>query len=97
LKQASVFHFAANGSRASIWNSGAAPAADEKGNLYFSVANGDFDTNLNAEGFPARGDYGNAARLAAGNLLRWPGLASICWFDVKEERLTNLGIRQRTL
>lgn len=52
LKQTGVFNFAANGSRASIWNSGAAPAADDEGNMYFSVANGDFDA--------ARGNYGNA-------------------------------------
>jgi outer membrane protein assembly factor BamB len=60
LAQAGVFDFAPNGNEAAIWNSGAAPAADESGNLYFSVANGSFDTTLNARGFPIKGDYGNA-------------------------------------
>jgi PQQ-like domain len=59
LKRTSVFNFAPNGSDASIWASGAAPAADAAGNLYFSVANGTFDTTLNSSGFPSRGDYGN--------------------------------------
>ena len=60
LSQAGVFDFAPNGNEASIWNSGAAPAADADGNLYFSVGNGTFDTKLNAKGFPDRGDYGNS-------------------------------------
>ncbi|HWF46797.1 MAG TPA: hypothetical protein VG168_07315 [Bryobacteraceae bacterium] len=60
LAQTGVFDFAPNGNEASIWNSGAAPAADAGGNLYFSVANGTFDTKLNARGFPDKSDYGNA-------------------------------------
>jgi outer membrane protein assembly factor BamB len=60
LKQTAVFNFNPNGSRASIWNSGGGPAADERGNLFFSTANGMFDTVLNAEGFPAMGNYGNS-------------------------------------
>ncbi len=61
LKQTSVFNFNPNGSEASIWNSGAGPAADRQGNLFFSVANGIFDTTLNAQGFPLQGDFGNSA------------------------------------
>ena len=59
LAQTSVFNLNPNGSEASIWNSGAGPAADAQGNLFFSVANGVFDTTLNAQGFPSAGDYGN--------------------------------------
>jgi hypothetical protein len=40
--------------------SGAGLAADSLGNIYFLDANGDFDTNLNASGFPSNGDLGNA-------------------------------------
>jgi hypothetical protein len=37
----------------------AAPAVDNNGYLYGLVANGTFDTTLNASGFPALGDFGN--------------------------------------
>lgn len=60
LQQASVFNFAPNGGAAAPWNSGGAPAADADGNIYYSLANGTFDTTLNPQGFPAKGDYGNA-------------------------------------
>ena len=39
--------------------SGAAPGADASGNIYFIMGNGDFDTTLNSNGFPANGDCGN--------------------------------------
>ncbi len=39
--------------------SGAGPAADASGNIYLLVANGTFDTALDANGFPVAGDYGN--------------------------------------
>lgn len=60
LKQTGVFDFAPNGSEAAIWASGGGTAAGPQGNLYFSVANGTFDTKLNAQGFPSKADYGNA-------------------------------------
>jgi outer membrane protein assembly factor BamB len=60
LKQTGVFDYAPNGSEAAIWASGGGTAADAQGNLYFSVGNGTFDTTLNAQGFPAKADYGNA-------------------------------------
>jgi hypothetical protein len=60
LRQTSVFNFAPNGSEAALWNSGGAPAADAEGNIFVAVANGTFDTELNAQRFPNRGDYGNA-------------------------------------
>src|ERR1700751_1951832 len=60
LAQTAVFNFAPNGAEASIWGSGAGPASDGVGNLFFSVANGTFDTTLDSKGFPQHGNYGNA-------------------------------------
>ena len=60
LAQTSVLNLTPNGSEGSIWQSGAGPAADSSGNIYFLDANGSFDTTLNANGMPANGDYGNA-------------------------------------
>jgi hypothetical protein len=60
LAQQSVLNVTPNGSDGAIWASGAAPAVDTSGNIYFLDANGTFDTTLNASGFPADGDYGNA-------------------------------------
>ncbi len=52
--------FLGDGSGNSFWNSGGGPAADNAGNLYNLSANGPFDPNLNAAGFPANGDYGDS-------------------------------------
>jgi PQQ enzyme-like repeat protein len=60
LTQSSVLNLTPNGSEGSIWMSGAAPAADSAGNIYFLDANGTFDTTLNASGFPVSGDFGNS-------------------------------------
>ena len=60
LAQTSVLDLTPNGNDGSIWQSGAGPAADSNGNIYFLMANGTFDTALNASGFPSHGDYGNA-------------------------------------
>jgi hypothetical protein len=60
LQQTGVLNFAPNGSEAALWNSGGGPAADAQGSIFVSLANGTFDTTLNAQGFPSRGDYGNA-------------------------------------
>lgn len=60
LRQTSVLNFAPNGNEAALWNSGGAPAADAQGNIFVSLANGTFDTATNTQGFPSRGDYGNA-------------------------------------
>ncbi len=60
LAQTSVLNITPNGNEAAIWNAGAGMASDGAGNIYLLAANGDFDTTLNASGFPANGDYGNA-------------------------------------
>jgi hypothetical protein len=60
LAQTSVLNVTPNGNEGSIWMAGAGLAADSSGNIYFLDANGLFDTNLNASGFPSDGDYGNA-------------------------------------
>jgi len=43
-----------------IWMSGDGPAADAAGNVYFLTGNGRFETTLDGNGFPNKGDYGNA-------------------------------------
>jgi hypothetical protein len=48
------------GGYGSFWNSGYGPAADTNGNVYLMTANGFFDTNFDANGFPMNQDYGNA-------------------------------------
>jgi hypothetical protein len=59
LAQTSVLNLVPNGSEGGIWMAGAAPGADASGNIYTIVGNGDFDTALNAQGFPSDGDCGN--------------------------------------
>ncbi|HVN07520.1 MAG TPA: PQQ-binding-like beta-propeller repeat protein, partial [Patescibacteria group bacterium] len=39
---------------------GGAPAVDSSNNIYVLAANGVFETSLDANGFPNKGDYGNA-------------------------------------
>lgn len=60
LKQTSVLNIMPNGSEGAIWMSGEGLAADSSGNIYFLAGNGTFDTTLNSQGFPEKGDYGNA-------------------------------------
>lgn len=60
LAQSQVLNLTPNGSDGSIWMSGDGLAADSAGNLYFLDANGTFDTTLDANGFPSKGDFGNA-------------------------------------
>jgi hypothetical protein len=60
LQQTQLLNLTPNGSDGSIWMSGDGIAADASGNLYFLDANGTFDTTLDANGFPASGDFGNA-------------------------------------
>jgi hypothetical protein len=60
LKQTQVVNLTPNGSEGSVWMAGDGIASDSDGYLYFLDANGIFDTTLNAKGFPAEGDFGNA-------------------------------------
>jgi hypothetical protein len=60
LAQTSVLNVTPNASAGAIWMSGAGPAADSSGNIYFLDGNGVFDSTLNSSGFPSEGDYGNA-------------------------------------
>lgn len=60
LKKTSVLNIEPDGSEGAIWMAGAGPAADTAGNIYLLAGNGSFDTTLNSEGFPDKGDYGNA-------------------------------------
>ena len=59
LMQTTVLNLTPNGSEGSIWMSGAGLAADSAGNIYFLDANGTFDAQLDANGFPMKGDFGN--------------------------------------
>jgi outer membrane protein assembly factor BamB len=60
LARTTVLNLTPNGNEGAIWNSGAGMAADGSGNILLLLANGVFDTTLNASGFPVDGDYGNA-------------------------------------
>jgi hypothetical protein len=59
LAQTSVLNLTPNGNEGSIWQSGGGLAADPQGNIYALIANGTFDTTLDANGFPNMQDYGN--------------------------------------
>lgn len=60
LKRSSVLNIEPNGSEGAFWMSGAGPAADRSGNIYLIAGNGAFETTLNTQGFPEKGDFGNA-------------------------------------
>ena len=69
LQQTSVINLTPNGQdtgangrygSGAIWQSGGGPAADAQGNVYIAIANGDFETTLDVNGFPNQQDYGNA-------------------------------------
>lgn len=60
LAQTTVLNVTPNGSQGSIWMSGGGLAADSTGNIFLLDANGTFDSTLDANGFPAQHDFGNA-------------------------------------
>ena len=60
LAQTSVLNITPNANGGAIWMSGAGPAADSAGNIYFAEANGFFDGWLDTNGYPVNKDYGNA-------------------------------------
>ncbi len=60
LAQTGVLAVTPNGTEGAIWDTGGM-TADASGNLYATIANGTFDTTLNAQGMPSQQDFGNAA------------------------------------
>jgi hypothetical protein len=60
LQQTQLLNLTPNGHEGSIWMSGDGMAADSAGNIYLLDANGTFDTTFDINGFPTKGDYGNA-------------------------------------
>lgn len=60
LQQSRVLNLTPNGNQGGIWMGGDGPAADDAGNIYLSDGNGLFDATLDANGFPSKGDFGNA-------------------------------------
>ena len=65
LTQSSVFNVAPNTGEGGIWMSGAAPAADSAGNLYFMTGNAVFDANSLS---PPTNDYGDSMLKLSGSL-----------------------------
>jgi Immunoglobulin I-set domain/PQQ-like domain len=60
LAQTGVLNVTPNGNEGAIWMAGGGLAADSSANIYFLDANGTFETTLDGNGFPNRGDFGNA-------------------------------------
>jgi hypothetical protein len=63
LQQTGALNLAADndgGAGPAIWQGAGGPAADPQGNIYILAANGTFDTALDANGFPSKGNYGNS-------------------------------------
>jgi hypothetical protein len=85
LAQTSVLNVTPNGNEGAIWMAGAGLAADSAGNIYFLDANGDFDANMNASGFPSNGDYGNAFM----KLSTSGGLAVADYYEMENEASEN--------
>ena len=85
LTQTTVINLVPNGSEGAIWMSGAGLAADSAGNVYFLDANGDFDANLNAQGFPSSGNYGNAFM----KLSTATGLSVADYFEMYNQQQEN--------
>jgi outer membrane protein assembly factor BamB len=85
LKQTGVLDITPNGEEGAIWQSGAGPAADPQGYIYLMAANGTFDTSLNANGLPSRGDFGNSFLKIASRNGRLSVADYFTMFDVAKE------------
>ena len=85
LTQTTVLNLTPNGNEGAIWNAGAGMAADGSGNILLLLANGVFDTTLNASGFPVNSDYGNAFL----RLTTKGGLAVADYFEMDNEASEN--------
>jgi fibronectin type 3 domain-containing protein len=55
-----AFNTTPNGGLGGIWMAGAGLSIDSQGFIYVTTGNGTFDTQLNAQGFPINGNYGNS-------------------------------------
>jgi len=85
LAQTAVLNLAPNGEAGAIWMSGAGPAADSSGNIYVLDANGDFDSDLDENGFPNQHDFGNAfLKISTSG-----GLAVADYFEMYFEQTEN--------
>ena len=60
LQPNAVFCTTPNGFNGGIWQGGGRIDVDAQGYLYIETGNGDFDTTLDANGFPVNGDYGDS-------------------------------------
>ncbi|HVX57746.1 MAG TPA: DUF4214 domain-containing protein, partial [Candidatus Saccharimonadales bacterium] len=60
LQLRDVFNTTPNASLGDIWQSGGPLAVDDQGYLYVSTGDGTFDGQLDANGFPAQGDYADS-------------------------------------
>ncbi|HVN17383.1 MAG TPA: hypothetical protein VMU05_01380 [Dongiaceae bacterium] len=85
LAQTTVLNITPNGNEGAIWNAGAGMASDGNGNIFLLVANGVFDSTLNASGFPVDGDYGNAFL----KVTTKGGLAVADYFEMDNEASEN--------
>lgn len=85
LAQATVLNVVPNGGEGGIWMAGGGLAADSSANIYLLDGNGDFDTTLNSNGFPANGDFGNAfLKISTSS-----GLAVADYFEMDNESAEN--------
>ena len=84
LAQTTILNVTPNGNEGAIWGAGAGMASDGT-SIFLLDANGDFDTTLNAAGFPANGDYGNAFL----KLSTTGGLAVADYFEMSNESSEN--------
>jgi hypothetical protein len=85
LAQTTVLNVVPNGREGGIWMAGAGLTSDGSGNIYLLDGNGDFGTTLNARGFPANGNYGNAFL----KLSTSTGLAIADYFEMDNEASEN--------
>jgi hypothetical protein len=85
LKQSTVLNLTPNGDEGAIWGAGAGMAADGSGSIFLLDANGVFDTTLNASGFPADANYGNAFL----HVTTKGGLAVADYFEMDNEASEN--------
>jgi hypothetical protein len=61
LARTAVLNIAANSSAGpAIWMAGGGPGVDSAGNIYLLAANGAFETTMDGNGFPNKGDFGNS-------------------------------------